>query len=64
MARCNKDGSVRARPLKLVGFSTDSAGHQLSADVTLMTPIEENVEAGIPYLGLGVPGERFLAPYF
>jgi hypothetical protein len=64
MSRCTKDGTVRAIPLKLIGFSTDSAGHQLSAAATLMTPTLDNVEAGIPYLGLGVPGERFLAPYF
>lgn len=57
MARCNKDGTVIERPLKLVGFLTDSAGFQLSAAVTLMTPTVENVDAGIPYLGLGISSE-------
>ncbi|CAH3166934.1 unnamed protein product, partial [Porites evermanni] len=44
--------------------STDSAGFSLSALVTLMTPTEATVKEGIMYLGLCIPDERFVAPYF
>ena len=51
-------------PLKLVGHSTDSAGFSLSALVTLMTPTKATVNDGVIYLGLCIPDEKFVAPYF
>lgn len=44
--------------------AVDSAGISLSASVQLMTPTESAVAEGINYLGLDVPDEKFVAPYF
>ena len=62
--KVREDCATREKPLKLVGHSTDSAGFSLSALVTLMTPTEATVKEGIMYLGLCIPDERFVAPYF
>ena len=53
-----------ANNVNLIGHSVDSAGFSLSASVQLMTPTESAVAEGINYLGLGVPDEKFLSPYF
>ena len=53
-----------ANNVNLVGHSVDSAGFSLSASVQLMTPTESAVAEGIHYLGLDVPDEKFVAPYF
>lgn len=53
-----------ANNVNLVGHSVDSAGFSLSASVQLMTPTEFAVAEGINYLGLDVPDEKFVAPYF
>lgn len=53
-----------ANNVNLVGHSVDSAGFSLSASVQLMTPTESAVAEGINYLGLDVPDEKFVAPYF
>ena len=50
--------------VNLVGHSVDSAGFSLAASVQLMTPTESAVAEGINYLGLDVPDEKFVAPYF
>ena len=55
---------MQKKKVSLVGHSTDSAGFSLSASVQLMTPTESTVAEGIYYLGLGIPDERFVAPYF
>ena len=62
--KVRRDCANRENPLKLVGHSTDSAGFSLSAFVTLMTPTKETVANGIFYLGLCIPDERYIAPYF
>jgi len=62
--KVRKDCAIREIPLKLVGHSTDSAGFSLSALVTLMTPTKATVNDGIIYLGLCIPDEKFVAPYF
>ena len=62
--KVREDCATREKPFKLVGHSTDSAGFSLSALVTLMTPTEATVKEGIMYLGLCIPDERFVAPYF
>lgn len=59
-----ENGSPRKTPLALLGFSTDSAGFSLHASVTSMTPTERHVKEGIFFLRLGVPDERFVAPYY
>ena len=53
-----------ANNVNLVGHSVDSAGFSLAASVQLMTPTESAVAEGINYLGLDVPDEKFVAPYF
>ena len=52
------------KKVSLIGHSTDSAGFSLSASIQLMTPTESTVAQGIYYLGLGIPDEKFVAPYF
>ena len=59
-----ENGSPREIPLALLGFSTDSAGFSLHASVTSMTPTERHVKEGVFFLRLGVPEERFAAPYY
>ena len=53
-----------ANNVNLIGHSVDSAGFSLSASVQLMTPTKSAVAEGIKNLGLGVPEEKFLSPYF
>lgn len=53
-----------ANNVNLIGHSVDSAGFSLSALAQLMTPTKSAVAEGIKYLGLGVPEEKFLSPYF
>ena len=43
---------------------TDSAGFSLSAANKLMRPTKQEVEDRVVFLGLGVHGERYLAPYY
>ncbi len=62
--KVRKECAENEKPLKLIGHSVDSAGFSLSASITLMTPIAESVSAGMYYLALGIPDERFIAPYF
>lgn len=62
--KVRQDCAERETPLKLVGHSTDSAGFSLSALVTLMTPTESTVANGVFYLGLCIPDEKYVAPYF
>ena len=50
--------------IALVGHSTDSAGFSLRLAKWMMTPHQHLQDMGILYLGLGLPHERFLAPYF
>lgn len=52
------------RKVSLIGHSTDSASFSLFASIQLITPTETTVEKGIYYLGLGIPDERFVTPYF
>ena len=59
-----ENGSPRKIPLALLGFSTDSAGFSLHASVTSMTPTELHVKEGVFFLRLGIPEERFAAPYY
>lgn len=55
---------LRKVPLNILGVSTDSAGHSLSAAIKLMTPTQAEIDYGVNYLQLGVPGESFAAPYY
>ena len=57
-------GHVRKDPINPLTYSTDSAGFSLSAANKLMTPTKEEVEDGVIFLGLGIEGERYLAPYY
>ena len=57
-------GEVRENPISLLTYSTDSAGFSLSAANKLMRPTKEEVQDGVVFLGLGVEGERYLAPYY
>ena len=57
-------GDVQENPINLLTYSTDSAGFSLSAANKLMTPTKEEVEDGVIFLGLGIEGERYLAPYY
>ena len=57
-------GDVRENPISLLIFSTDSAGFSLSAANKLMRPTKIEVQDGVVFLGLGVEGERYLAPYY
>ena len=59
-----ESGEVRQVPINLLTYSTDSAGFSLSAASKLMKPTKQEVKDGIVFLGLGVEGERFLAPYY
>ena len=60
----NENGTPRQTLLSLLGFSTDSAGFSLHASVISMTPKEKHVKEGVFFLRLGVPEERFAAPYY
>ena len=51
-------------PIALIGHSTDSASFSRSLAKTVMTPREDWLSMGIKYLGLGLPDEQYLAPYF
>lgn len=62
--KVRQDCAKRETPLKLVGHSADSTGFSLSALVTLMTPTQSTVANGIFYLGLCIPDEKYVAPYF
>ena len=57
-------GDVRENPINLLTYSTDSAGFSLSAANKLMSPTKEEVQDGVIFLGLGIEGERYLAPYY
>ena len=59
-----ESGNVRQVPINLLTYSTDSAGFSLSAAHKLMKPTKQEVEDGVVFLGLGVEGERFVAPYY
>ena len=59
-----ESGDVRGIPVNLLTYSTDSAGFSLSAANKLMKPTRQEVEDGVVFLGLGVDGERYLAPYY
>ena len=58
------EGKPRASPIRLVGYSTDSAGFSLAAAVQMMTPTLPEVKAGVHFLGLGTEDERYCAPYY
>ena len=53
-----ESGNVRQVPINLLTYSTVSAVHKL------MKPTKQEVEDGVVFLGLGVEGERFVAPYY
>jgi len=57
-------GEIRENPIGLLTYSTDSAGFSLSAANKLMRATKEEVQDGVVFLGLGVEGERYLAPYY
>ena len=57
-----ESGDVREIPINLLTYSIDSAGFSLSAAKKLMKPSKQEVEDGVVFLGLGVDGERYLAP--
>ena len=59
-----ESGDVRDIPINLLTYSTDSAGFSLSAANKLMKPSKQEVEDGVVFLGLGVDGEKYLAPYY
>ena len=58
------DSKPRASPIRLVGYSTDSAGFSLAAAVQMMTPTLPEVTAGVHFLGLGAEDERYCPPYY
>ncbi len=62
--KVRQECAERETPLKLVGHSVDSAGFSLSASVTLMTPTQSTADNDIFYLGLCIPDEKYIAPYF
>ena len=62
--KVRRECAMKEKPLQLIGHSVDSAGFSLSASITLMTPIPESISAGVYYLALGIPGEKYMAPYF
>ena len=51
-------------PIGLLGHSTDSAGFSHSLAKWQMTPQPHLIDQGILYLGLGLPEEKYMAPYF
>ena len=59
-----ESGDARENPINLLTCSTDSTGFSLSAANKLMKPTEQEVGDGVVFLGLGVDGERYLAPYY
>ena len=57
-------GDVRENSINLLTYSSNSAGFSLSAANKLMTPTKEEVKDCAIFLGLGIEGERYLAPYY
>ena len=55
-------GELRTDPVNLIGHASDSAGFQLAAAVSLMTP--QDAKCGIKYLTLNAGESEFAAPYF
>ena len=64
MCYYTKDNQKRSNPIRLMGHSTDAAGFSLSAAILLMTPNAAHLKNKVKFLNLGVPGERFVAPYY
>uniref|UniRef100_A0A7M5XM89 Uncharacterized protein n=1 Tax=Clytia hemisphaerica TaxID=252671 RepID=A0A7M5XM89_9CNID len=56
-------GNLKNNPVKLVGHATDSAGFQLAAAVSLMSPNPELLKLKVKYLTLGIGATKFAAPY-
>ena len=56
-------GEWRNDAIACIGAATDSAGFQLAAAITNMSPSPYQISKGVVYLSLGVPGERFVAPF-
>ena len=59
----NDNKQLRKHPILLMGHCTDSAGFQLAAAVSLMTPSDEFIRSGVLYLGLGIGESKYAAPY-
>ena len=55
-------GELRKEPINLVGHASDSAGFQLAAAVTLMTPSTQAFNKGVKYLTLAGTSQ-YAAPY-
>uniref|UniRef100_A0A7M5TTT6 Uncharacterized protein n=1 Tax=Clytia hemisphaerica TaxID=252671 RepID=A0A7M5TTT6_9CNID len=60
----NEDNSLKINPLNLIGHSTDSAGFQLAAALSLMSPNKEAMKEGVKYLTLGIGESCYASPYF
>ena len=51
-------------PITLIGHSTDSAAFPRSLKKEVMTPREGFISEGTLYLGLDIPDDQYMAPYF
>ena len=56
-------GEWRMDAVVCMGAATDSAGFQLAAAIANMSPTAFQIGKGVVYLSLGIPGERFVAPF-
>ena len=59
----DKENNLRQEPVLLMGHATDSAGFQLAAASSLMSPNSYLLNLGVLYLTLGVGESAYSAPY-
>ena len=59
----DEKNNLRQEPVLLMGHATDSAGFQLSAASSLMSPNQNLLNLGVLYLTLGVGESDYSAPY-
>ena len=59
-----EDGSFRKNPVNLIGHASDSGAFQHASAISLMSPIESTLAAGVKYLTLGIGESQIAVPYF